>query len=61
MSDQDNLQIILEIEKATNTKNEAGFFPLPMFALRKAANANTPCIQEGCGWLLEQHVHSCKK
>lgn len=61
MSDQDNLQVILENEKATNTKDEAGFFPLPMFALGKPANANTPCIQEGCGWLLEQHVHSCKK
>lgn len=62
MSNPSNLQVLIEMEKATNSKDEVGFPPsLPMFALGQAANANTPCIQEGRGWLLEQYVHSCEK
>lgn len=61
MSDPGNLLVTLEIERPTNSTEEAAFSPLLMFAVRQAANANTPCIQEGCGWLLEQYVHSCKK
>lgn len=61
MSDPGNLQVTPEMERSTNCADEAAFSPLLMFAVRQAANANTPCIQEGCGWLLEQYVHSCKK
>lgn len=29
MSDQDSLQVIIVIEKATNSKEDIGFFPFP--------------------------------
>lgn len=29
MSDQDSLQVILEMEKATSPKDDIGFFPFP--------------------------------
>lgn len=54
MSEQDSLQVTLEMEKATDSKDDTGFFPFPCL------HCKYTLYTEGCGWLLEQYVHSCK-